>query len=268
MERGRYLNDAELITRARVVCLGAGPAKDLFPHVDPLGKQVRIGEDHYEVIGVMEERKSIFGGMSDNFAIIPWTTFKKRFGRRHDPYFIYLTVAEGYEPEDVAEEARNVMRRRHGLKWGEKDDFAVISNDRINEFLRQITGPVGVILLVLSSIGLTVGGIGVMNIMLVSVTERTREIGIRMALGARRRVILTQFLIEAGTLTGIGGVLGVALGFLLAHFLATMANFPANVHPAVALAGVLFSVSIGLFFGMSPAFRASRLDPIEALRYE
>jgi putative ABC transport system permease protein len=248
--------------------LGHGPAKDLFPDVDPIGKRIRLGDEHYRIIGVFDERKSIFGGLSENFAVIPWTTFKKSWGRRNDPYFIYMTVAEGHVPDDVEQEARAVMRRRHGLRPGEKDDFVLISNDRINEFVKRITGPIGLVLLVLSSIGLTVGGIGVMNIMLVSVTERTREIGIRMALGARRRTILAQFLVEAGMLTGIGGVLGVALGSGLAHALGKVANFPAIVHPLAAAIGVLFSAGIGVFFGLYPASRAAKLDPIEALRYE
>jgi len=265
---GRYFSDAELLTRANVLTLGWGPARDLFPNTDPIGKRVRVGFDHYEVIGVWDERKSVFGGMSDNFAIIPWTTFKKNFGRRYDPYFVYLTVAEGFTADDVVEEGRAVMRRRHRLRPGEPDDFVFISNDRIQQFVGQITGPIGLVLVVLSSIGLTVGGIGVMNIMLVSVTERTREIGIRMAVGARRRMILLQFLIEAGALTGIGGVLGVVAGSALAWGITSFANFPANVNPGIVLAGVLFSVGVGVFFGLYPASKASRLDPIEALRYE
>jgi putative ABC transport system permease protein len=268
MGHGRYFSDAELLTRANVLTLGHGPAEDLFPNTDPIGKRVRVGDDHYEVIGVWEARKSVFGGMSDNFAIIPWTTFKKNLGQRYDPYFVYLTVADGYTPNDVVEEGTAVMRRRHGLNPSEKNDFVFISNDRINDFVRQITGPIGLVLLVMSSIGLTVGGIGVMNIMLVSVTERTREIGIRMALGARRRMILTQFLIEAGTLTGIGGVLGVLAGSGLAWLITSFANVPANINPGIVLAGVAFSVGVGVFFGLYPASKASRLDPIEALRYE
>jgi putative ABC transport system permease protein len=268
MGQGRYFNDVELLTRANVLTLGWGPAKDLFPNVDPVGKRVRVGDEHYEVIGVWEERKSVFGAMGNNFAFIPWTTFKKNFGQRYDPYYVYLTVAEGYTPDDVVEEGRAVMRRRHGLRPGEKDDFVFISNDRINEFVRRITGPIGLVLVVLSSIGLTVGGIGVMNIMLVSVTERTREIGIRMAVGARRGMILAQFLVEAGTLTGIGGILGVIAGSALAWLVTSFANFPANVSPAIVLAGVAFSVGVGMFFGLYPASKASRLDPIEALRHE
>lgn len=265
---GRFFNDAEVLTRANVVVLGHGPAEDLFPNEDPIGKRVRIGSRHYEVVGVCAERKSIFGGLGENFAMIPWTTFEKNVARRFDPRYVYMTVADGRTVQDVENEARAVMRMRHGLRPRDKDDFALISADRVNEFVKRITGPIGLILLAMSSIGLTVGGIGVMNIMLVSVTERTREIGIRMALGAKRRTILTQFLIEAGTLTGLGGIIGVACGFGLAHVIGRLAAFPANVHPGVALGGVLFSAAIGLFFGLYPAHRASRLDPIEALRWE
>ncbi|NNE42752.1 MAG: hypothetical protein HKN12_00960, partial [Gemmatimonadetes bacterium] len=182
---GRFFNDAEVLTRANVVVLGHGPAEDLFPNEDPIGKRVRIGSLHYEVVGVCAERKSIFGGLGENFALIPWTTFEKNVATRFDPRYVYMTVADGATVQQVEDEARAVMRMRHGLRPADKDDFALISADRVNDFVKQITGPIGLILLAMSSIGLTVGGIGVMNIMLVSVTERTREIGIRMALGAK-----------------------------------------------------------------------------------
>ncbi len=265
---GRFFLDHEISRRANVVYLGAGPAADLFPGVDPIGKRIRVGDDHYTVIGVAAERGSIFGGMADNFAFVPWTTYRKNLALAEEPYYTYLTVREGRTPEDVVQEARAVMRRRHGLRPDESDDFALISNDRVDEFVRRITGPIGLVLLVLSSIGLTVGGIGVMNIMLVSVTERTREIGLRMAVGARRKQILAQFLVEAGTLTGVGGVLGVATGFALAALVSRFAHLPALVHPVSAIAGVAFSIALGLFFGLYPASRAARLDPIEALRRE
>ncbi|HET9887366.1 MAG TPA: ABC transporter permease [bacterium] len=268
IKAGRYFNDSEVGRSANVICLGYGPADDLFPQVDPVGKEIRVGEDEYEVVGVFDERKSIFGGMSENFAVIPWTTFRKNLGSKGDPYYVFMTVKPGRTPDQLVEEARAAMRARHGLHAGQKDDFDIISDDKINEFVKRITGPIGIALLILSSIGLTVGGIGVMNIMLVSVTERTREIGIRKALGARREVILTQFLIEAGLLTGIGGVIGVALGSLLAYGIGRAADFPAQVHPLVALGGMVFSAGIGIFFGIMPASRAARLDPIEALRYE
>ncbi len=265
---GRFFTEGEILSRAEVVYLGAGPAADLFPGVDPLGKRVRVGEAHYRVIGVAKERSSIFGGVADNFAFVPWTTFRKNLAGESDPTYVYMTVGEGYRTEQVVEEARSVMRARHQLRPGEKDDFSLISSDRIDEFVKRITGPIGLILVALSSIGLTVGGIGVMNIMLVSVTERTQEIGLRKAVGAKRSEILTQFLVESATLTGLGGVLGVAVGFLLAFLVSRFAGLPALVHPLTALGGVAFSVGLGLFFGLYPASRAARLDPIEALRRE
>jgi putative ABC transport system permease protein len=268
MEAGRYFNDAETLHSTNVICLGHGPAEDLFPVIDPIGKRIRAGEMEYEVVGVFADRKSIFGGMSENFAVIPWTTFRKNLGSKGDPYYVYMTAKDGRTPEEVTAQARAVMRVRHGLGPGEKDDFVIITEDRINEFVKRITGPIGLALLVMSSIGLTVGGIGVMNIMLVSVTERTREIGIRKALGARREVILTQFLIEAAVLTGIGGAVGVVLGSALAFGIGKAADFPARVHPLVVAAGVVFSAGIGVVFGLMPASRAARLDPIEALRHE
>jgi putative ABC transport system permease protein len=265
---GRPFTDGEVRQRANVVFLGYGATRDLFPGQDPIGKQVRIGPDHYTVVGAGAERESIFGGMGDNYAFVPWTTYRKNLSGPNDPYYAYMTVADGATADDVVDEARAVMRQRHRLRPGDADDFALIPNDRINEFVKRITGPIGLILVALSSIGLAVGGIGVMNIMLVSVTERTREIGIRMALGAKRREILAQFLVEAGTLTGIGGVIGVVLGLLLALLVSKVGGLPASVHPLVALGGVAFSAGIGVFFGLYPASKAAKLDPIEALRYE
>jgi putative ABC transport system permease protein len=265
---GRYFTDGEILSSAHVAYLGAGPADDLFPSEDPLGKRIRIGDEHFTVVGVAAERKSLFGGMADNFAFVPWTTFRKTLAGEREPYYAYLTAAPGRSVDDVVQEARVVMRQRHHLRPGDPDDFALISNDRIEEFVKRITGPIGVVLLVLSSIGLTVGGIGVMNIMLVSVTERTHEIGLRKAVGARRGTILAQFLVEAAVLTGVGGIVGVAAGFTLAALVSRFAHLPALVNPASAAGGVVFSVLLGIFFGLYPASRAARLDPIEALRHE
>ncbi|MBZ0268167.1 ABC transporter permease [bacterium] len=269
IELGRSFTQGEVLARRDVVFLGAGPAQDLFPDEEsPLGKRVRLGGKYYTVVGIGAERNSVFGGMGDNYVFIPWTTFRKNQGSRDDPYYVYMTVAPGRDADDVMEEARAVMRARHGLRPADPDDFVLMPNDRVVEFVKQFTGPIGLVLLALSSIGLSVGGIGVMNIMLVSVTERTREIGIRMAVGARRKMILMQFLLEAATLTGIGGAVGVLAGALFAYLISWGTGMPAVVHPLAAVVGVVFSAGIGIFFGLFPAARAARLDPIAALGRE
>jgi putative ABC transport system permease protein len=265
---GRYLTESDIEHRRRVCVLGHGPANDLFPNVDPIGKRVRLGDIEHEVVGVFAERKSLAGALGENFAAIPYSTFRKDWKDDFDEGYVIMTVAPGKTAAEVMEEARAVMRSRRGLVPGQRDNFAVFSADAIEELVGRITGPIALALVLISSIGLLVGGIGVMNLMLVSVTERTREIGIRMAIGARRRDILLEVLVEAGTLTGLGGVVGLILGGIGAAAVAAVTNFPAKLHPGMIVAGLLFSISIGLFFGLYPASRASRLDPVVALRQE
>jgi putative ABC transport system permease protein len=265
---GRYFSESDLEHRRRVCVLGYGPANDLFPNLDPIGQHVRLGKIEHEVIGVFDERKSLAGALGENYAAIPYTTYLKDWQAEHDTDYVLMTVAPGATPEQVMEQARAVMRGRHGLIPGQPDNFAVFSADAVSELVSRITRPVALVLVLISSIGLLVGGIGVMNLMLVSVTERTREIGIRMAVGARRRDILVEVLLEAGTLTGIGGIVGLVIGGTAATAIAALTRFPAEVHPGMVAAGVLFSISIGIFFGLYPANRASRLDPVAALRQE
>ena len=265
---GRYVTESDIEHRRRVCVLGHGPANDLFPNVDPIGKRVRLGDIEHEVVGVFAERKSLAGALGENFAAIPYSTFRKDWKDDFDEGYVIMTVAPGRTATEAMEEARAVMRSRRGLIPGQRDNFAVFSADAIEELVGRITGPIALALVLISSIGLLVGGIGVMNLMLVSVTERTREIGIRMAIGARRRDIMLEVLVEAGTLTGLGGVVGLILGGIGAAAVAALTNFPAKVHPGMIAAGLLFSISIGLFFGLYPANRASRLDPVVALRQE
>jgi putative ABC transport system permease protein len=265
---GRYFSETDLEHRRRVCVLGYGPANDLFPNVDPIGQRVRLGQIEHEVVGVFDERKSLAGALGENYAAIPYSTFLKDWQGEHDSDYVLMTVAPGATPERVMDEARALMRSRHGLVPGQPDNFAVFSADAVSELVSRITRPVALVLVLISSIGLLVGGIGVMNLMLVSVTERTREIGIRMAVGARRHDILLEVLVEAGTLTGLGGVLGLLIGGTGAALISALTRFPARVHPGMVAAGVVFSVSIGLFFGLYPANRAARLDPVAALRQE
>lgn len=269
LEDGRYFTGAEVAARSRVCVLGNGPRADLFPRQDPVGRTLKLYGKSYLIVGTIAARRSFIGQMGDNFVVVPWTTFEKDFADKdREDRSLAVTVADGYETEAVRTDVIGALRRARGLRPGEPNDFEVTASETYGELIDRITGGVALVLVVLSSIGLMVGGIGVMNIMLISVTERTREIGIRMAIGARRRDLLVQVLLEAGTLTGIGGLLGIGLGYVLSWSVTRLLHFPFAISPLVTLGAVLFSVAIGVVFGVYPANRAARMDPIEALRHE
>ncbi len=265
---GRSFTEFEQEKSRRVVLLGYGPAKDLFPNRDPIGKKIKIGNHEYEVVGAMKSREHIMGSIGDNYAAVPYTTFEKDLSGEFDDYQIGVTIKDGYTLDEGKEEVMAVLRARRKNPPGQPSDFHVTTSETFRELLANIMGSIGLILIVISSIGLMVGGIGVMNIMLISVTERTREVGIRMAMGARRSDILQQFLIEAATLTGTGGAIGIVLGLLSARGVARLIKFPYSVPFIWIIIAFVFSASIGLIFGLYPANRAARMDPIEALRYE
>jgi putative ABC transport system permease protein len=268
IDEGRFYNEFELDRRRRVVVLGYGPSQDLFPNRDPIGKQIKIGSQEFEVVGTMASRKHIFGSIGDNFAAVPYTTFEKDFSGEYDDHVIALTVKPGYTLEEAKEEVTALLRVRRKVEPGEESDFYTTTSEAFRDLLANITKYIGLILIVISSIGLMVGGIGVMNIMLVSVAERTREVGIRMAMGARRIDILQQFLIEAATLTGSGGLIGIILGLLAARGISNLIRFPYSVPVHWIVIAFVFSASIGMIFGLYPANRAAKMDPIHALRYE
>ncbi len=266
---GRFFTEDELARNKRVVVLGKGPLEDLFPNVDPVGKKIRMGGNEYEVVGGFQSRESLFGSLADNFALLPFTTFRKDLGRpRLDSFVISMVPAEGYTADEVTDDVHSLMRARHRLRPGQEDDFALVSADRIQGFVEDATAGVAIALVVIASIGLMVGGIGVMAIMLVSVTERTREIGIRKAVGATRGAVLWQFLIEAVALTGLGGLVGIAAGLGAAKLVTLLFGFPSSISIPWIVVAVAVSAGIGLVFGMYPAARASRLDPVEAIRQE
>ncbi|HER44443.1 MAG TPA: FtsX-like permease family protein [Candidatus Eisenbacteria bacterium] len=268
IDAGRFFTEFETDRSRRVIVLGYGPAKDLFPNRDPIGKWIKIANHQYEVVGTMAQRKSILGSISDNYAVVPFTTYEKDLGFRFDDYQLAVTAKPEYELDEVVDEVYALMRASRKLGPGEESDFYITTSEGFKEMLSNITKYIGVVLIVISSIGLMVGGIGVMNIMLISVTERTREVGIRMALGARRNDIMQQFLIEAATLTGVGGSIGIFLGLLAARGVAKLISFPYSVPFVWIIIAFVFSASIGLIFGLYPANRAARMDPIKALHYE
>ena len=274
MDQGRFLTPLEVDHRRNVIVLGYSVGETLFPNVDPIDKKVRLNEDEFTVVGVMGKRPSPLGGDPNAFAAIPSTTYDKIF----DPprirgllqRFLFVGVV-GYPSatrEQLESEVQEVMRSRHRLKVDQENDFDIVTSDMIKGIFDQFTRAIFLALVVISSIALMVGGIGVMAIMTISVTERTREIGIRKALGARRREILWQFLLEAVFLTSLGGLLGIGFGSLIGLVVHLAAGFPVSLPWWSFAIGIGFSASVGIFFGLWPAFKASRLDPIEALRYE
>ena len=268
LKTGRFFTQAENLHRLPVVVLGADVAKTFFPNVDPIGKQILIDGQPYEVLGVFEKPKGGFGDRDeDRRVVLPYHTFTRSYpaaeehGIRIQAYPGQLNVA--------VDEAREVMRRRRRVAYGEPDNFSIQTSQNFVDQFHQITGAVALVMVVLSSIGLLVGGVGVMNIMLVSVTERTREIGVRKAIGARRRDIAWQFLLEAMTLTGSGGLIGILVGAGFSLLInVAVPTIPVTVPLWSVLVGFVVSVSVGLIFGMWPALKAARLDPVEALRYE
>jgi len=267
-QKGRFLSESDVRHNAKMAVLGVELADVLFPHSDPLEKEIRIGPEQFLVVGVLQKRGSMFGQSRDNFVGIPITTLMKYFPYDLENLEIIATPTKhDYLPETI-EEITNILRSRRKVGFGKPSDFAVFTQDTMVDLYNQITGAAYLVMIVISSIGLLVGGIGVMNIMLVSVKERTREIGIRKAIGARSSDILKQFLFEAVFLTGTGGLIGIVIGFAIALLVKAATPLPASVTLWSVILGFIVSVSVGLFFGIFPARKAARMDPIVSLRYE
>ena len=267
LEEGRMFTEEEVFHRAKVVVLGHSPRRDLFPSMDPIGKRIRIGSDDFTIVGTFAERKTLFGSMGESFAMIPYTTYKATMWKERDAQVVAAAVRPGVPIEVAKDEVIRVMRVQRRLKANQDNDFAVVSSDAALEFISRITGPIAMVLSAISSIALLVGGIGVMNMMLVSVTERTDEIGIRKAVGARRLDIMWQFLIEAGVLTGCGGIVGILTGLGAALGVSSLTGLPASLSPLYITLAVVFSIVIGVFFGLYPAHRAAKLQPVSAIGY-
>ena len=268
-EEGRFLTESDVTHRARVCVLGSILAETLFPHTNAIGKEIRIGPEKFTVVGVLQKRGSALGGESqDNFVGVPITTLMKYFPYDLENLEIVATSnRRGYLLETM-DQIISVLRKRRKVGFGKPNDFEVFTQDTILDLYNQLTGAAYLVMIFISSIGLLVGGIGVMNIMLVSVKERTREIGIRKAIGARSSDILKQFLIEAVFLTGTGGALGILAGFSIAFLVKTATPLPASVTLWSVFLGFFVSVTVGLFFGIFPAQNAAKVNPIISLRYE
>jgi putative ABC transport system permease protein len=267
-KEGRFLTESEITHSSRSCVLGFELAEILFPHTSALGKEIRVGAEKFTVVGVLSKRGQVFGQSRDNFVGIPITTLMKYFPYEKDSIEFGATPKEHGKMEEAIQQITNFLRQRRKVAYGKSNDFSIFTQETMLELYNQLTGAAFLVMIVISSIGLMVGGIGVMNIMLVSVKERTREIGIRKALGAKARDILRQFLIEAVVLTGAGGIIGILAGFLIAVVVKAATPLPAAVTPWSVIAGFAVSVSIGLFFGIFPAQKAAKMDPIVSLRYE
>jgi putative ABC transport system permease protein len=274
VEHGRFFTAVDEEQRKRVCTIGIDAAEDLNLGDNPIGKLIQIDNNAFTVVGVMEKKGGSFGNNQDDIILIPFSTAGVVYGSENMRKLVLAFQMETGADLDLAkEQVREVLRARHRLKKDEKDDFRIMAQEEILKTTSSILGGVSMVMGGIVGIALLVGGIGIMNIMLVSVTERTREIGIRKSLGARRNDILVQFLIEAVSLSALGGIVGVIGGFLLANLarfiIGRWTDLPPVHTPIVAIAGAfMFCAIIGIIFGIYPAAKASKLDPIEALRYE
>jgi putative ABC transport system permease protein len=270
---GRNISQMDVRSARHVAVIGDAIANKLFPFVDPIGKEIRLDGRQYQVIGVFDEKKSAFGSDFENYVLIPITRFLATYGMVDPRGFsrsVNITI-RAKTPElvpDAIEETRQLLRRNRGVKPNQEDNFDFFNSESLITEFNQMTRGVKIAAFIIGIIALVVAGIGIMNIMLVSVTERTKEIGIRKSIGARPESILTQFLLEAVILCNLGGLVGVAVGFGLGNVFTTFTEFDANVPMEWAVIGLVFCSAVGIGFGLLPAIKASRLNPIDALRYE
>jgi len=265
---GRMLNDNDENNRSNVTVIGTDVADTLFPGVDPLGKELRVEGQLYTVVGVGKKQGKTLGQTRDNYAAIPITTYLKQFGSHTSIRISGKANGVGSQLDAAIDEARAILRARRHDRPGKPDSFAAETNASFLSIWSNLSGTFFIAMIAIAAISLIVGGIVIMNIMLVSVTERTREIGIRKAMGARSQDVLLQFLIESATMALVGGLLGVLFGIVFAKGITALIGMPSAIKTWAVAAGLVVSASVGVFFGVYPAKRAARLDPIAALRFE
>ena len=266
-EVGRFLTPMDVQNNHKVVVLGYDLASNLFKEENPIGRRIKIDADKYTVIGILEKKGSMFGQNMDEYAYVPVGTFRRIFGG-HRGVRIAVMTNNPDNLEDLKDQLRGIMRRVRKVKPADEDDFAINQQDMLTNLYAQLTGTLFLIVFVIGGISLLVGGIGIMNIMLVSVTERTREIGIRKAIGAKRRNVLSQFLIEAIMVSALGGLIGIILGYIAGSFILSTMDLTIGVSISAIAIGFGFSTFVGVLAGFYPAYKASNLNPIESLRYE
>jgi putative ABC transport system permease protein len=262
---GRFLNEIDETHNRSVVVIGCEVADELFGKENPIGRRISISGYKYRVIGVLEKQGEFFGHSMDKVAMIPYGAMLKDFGRHHWTS-ILVNVRNAQQIDELEYELKGIMRRARGLTAGQKDNFAINRQSQLLNLYNQVTSGVYTVGLVIGGISLIVGGIGIMNIMLVSVTERTKEIGLRKAIGAKRINIVWQFLVESAAICSLGGAIGIGLAYVLGKVIEKY--LPTSMPFWVAILGLGFSALVGIFFGLWPALKAAKLNPIEALRYE
>ena len=267
LESGRHIQSQDE-TNSRPVCIiGADVVEKLHPTVDPLGRWIKVGTQNFQIIGTGKKVGKLLGFSQDNYVRIPITTFMKVYGTRRSVSINIHTLSQE-QMARAQEEVRTILRSWRKRSYKDPDDFAIATSETFIQFYKTATAGIYFAMIAISSIALIVGGIVIMNIMFVSVSERTKEIGIRMAVGARRRDILFQFLIESSVISALGGIIGILLGFTVAKIVTATTSMPSSVEPSSIALAIFMSWSLGLFFGIYPANRAAKLDPTEALRSE